>query len=87
MLPPRALAVLARLADAPPGARIDGAAIVGRELAARLERLYVRAREVDPHALEILRLQADGFSDRDVADRLGLGLRLVRRIVADVGDA
>lgn len=81
----RALAVLARAAGAPAGSRIDGTAIGGPELGPRLERLWERARGVDPDALEIVRLRHEGFSDRDIADRLGLGLRLVRRIAADVG--
>lgn len=81
----RALTILARAAAAPAGSRIDGVAIAGPELGPRLERLWERAREVDPDALEIVRLRHEGFPDRDIAERLGLGLRLVRRIAADVG--
>lgn len=37
--------------------------------------------------LEILELCAAGWQEREIAERLGLGLRLVRRILADLEHA
>lgn len=40
-------------------------------------------RPVHPHAMGLLALWLEGFDDRDAAERLGLGRRLVRQIRAD----
>lgn len=61
---------------------IDGAAF--RALAAWLERLYTGLRGVDPRAVEILGLRIEGLGDREIAEELELGLRLVRRLVLDM---
>jgi hypothetical protein len=57
---------------------------VPHPLAVWLERLFAILSEIQPRAVEIVALRVEGFEDRDLAERLGLGLRLVRRIVADV---
>jgi hypothetical protein len=53
-------------------------------LDAWLDRFYLAARTVDPQAVEILGLRLDGFEDREIAAKLDLGPRLVRRIIRDV---
>lgn len=53
-------------------------------MAAWLDRLSATLRGVDSQALEIVELRAADASNREIAERLGLGLRLVQRIVADV---
>jgi hypothetical protein len=58
-----------------------------RELAAWLERTCAVVRGVDPQALEILTLRLEGYGVREAAQRLGLGLRLVQRVVADLRNA
>lgn len=52
--------------------------------AAWLERYYQIMREVSPHAIDIASLRAEGFRDRDIAERLGLGLRMVAWIVREM---
>jgi hypothetical protein len=54
-------------------------------LAVWLERLHAVMSAVQPRAVEIVALRVEGFRDRDIAERLGLGRRLVRRIVEDAG--
>ncbi len=49
-----------------------------------MERFYLDARTVDPQALEIVGQRFDGFDDREIAERLSLGPRLVRRIIKDI---
>ena len=49
-----------------------------------LDRFYAAARVVDPQAIEIVGLRLEGFDDREIADRLSLGPRLVRRILRDI---
>ncbi|MCI0626862.1 MAG: hypothetical protein L0387_35315 [Acidobacteria bacterium] len=49
-----------------------------------LERFYTVVREVQPRAIDIVGLRVEGFQDRDIAERLGLSLRLVKRIVQDM---
>ena len=53
-------------------------------LAAWLERFYTIMTEVQPRAVEIVMLRVNGFNARDVAERLGLGLRMVQRITDDM---
>lgn len=40
-------------------------------------------RETPFMAIEIVRLRVEGYEPRDIADRLGSGVRLVRRLLAD----
>ncbi|MEW6304789.1 MAG: hypothetical protein AB1705_15045 [Verrucomicrobiota bacterium] len=49
-----------------------------------LEHLYRTLRGVHPRAIDILALRAEGYTDRDIAERLGMGLRLVKRILQDL---
>jgi hypothetical protein len=56
----------------------------GDALAAWLEQLLRVQRAVHPRALEILALRLEGCQDREIALRLGFGLRLVRRILGDL---
>lgn len=53
-------------------------------LAAWLEQFYTVIREVHSRAFEIVGLRIEGYTDRDIAERLGLGLRLVRRMISDM---
>ena len=55
-----------------------------RPLAIWLERFYTVMTEVQPRALDIAALRVEGLEDRDIAERLELGLRLVKRIVQDM---
>ena len=52
--------------------------------AAWLEKFYADARAVDRRAFEILAFRFEGLSDSEVAERLGGGAGLVRRILADL---
>jgi NAD-dependent dihydropyrimidine dehydrogenase PreA subunit len=52
-----------------------------------LDHLYAVARSVDLRAIEIVGLRLEGCADREIAERLGTGMRLVRRIADDVGAA
>lgn len=56
-------------------------------LAAWLDRFYVDLRTIDPRTFEIVGLRLDGCTSREIAERLGLGLRLVKRILRDIGSA
>lgn len=56
-------------------------------LADWLARLYPAFRAVDPHAFEILVRRIDGWSDREIAVDLDLGLRLAGRIARDLASA
>ena len=49
-----------------------------------LERFYLAARTVDPQAVEIVGRRFEGFDDREIAGKLGLGPRLVRRILKEI---
>lgn len=54
----------------------------GRHPLARwLERFYQAMRQVHPRAIDIAGLRLEGFQERDIAGRLGFGLRLVRSIL------
>ncbi len=53
-------------------------------LAAWLERFYTAMRDVHPNAIEIAKLRMENYTSREVAQQLGLGLRLVKRIIEDV---
>lgn len=54
------------------------------QLAGWLDRLCALLRGVDARAIEIIGLCVEGYTPRDVAQRLGTGLRLVQRLLADV---
>lgn len=58
-----------------------------QSLAAWLDRFYVDLRTIDPRTFEIVGLRLDGCTSREIAERLGLGLRLVKRILRDIGSA
>lgn len=49
-----------------------------------LDGFFAAARAVDARALEIVELRLRGFDERDIAERLETGLRLVRRIIEDL---
>ena len=53
-------------------------------LAKWLDCIYTAMTIVQPRAIEILALRLEGFDDRDIAQRLGMGLRLVKRIIEDM---
>lgn len=54
----------------------------GRHPLARwLERFYQAMRQVHPRAIDIAGLRLEGFQERDIAGRIGFGLRLVRSIL------
>jgi hypothetical protein len=40
-------------------------------------------RLTHPRAIEIVRMRVEGYAARDIAGRLGMGVRLVRRLLAD----
>jgi hypothetical protein len=51
-------------------------------LAEWLTRFYRPLRAVHPSAIDILAMRLNGFGDREIAERLELGLRLVQHTVA-----
>lgn len=53
-------------------------------LAVWLEHFHAVLRGVHPQAIEIVRLRMDASTNRDVAQQLGLGLYLVKRIIEDL---
>lgn len=53
------------------------------KLARWLDRLHEILLQVSPVAVRILALRLEEYDDREIADRLGLGPRLVRRIRLD----
>ncbi len=53
-------------------------------LAAWLERFYDAMRGVHPNAIEIAGLRMEDYTSREIAQQLGLGLRLVKRIIEDM---
>ena len=55
-----------------------------RRLALWLEKFYEVMQDVHPAAIEIVGLRVDGCQDREIAERLELGLRLVKRVVHDI---
>ncbi|MBI3467038.1 MAG: hypothetical protein HY000_28825 [Planctomycetes bacterium] len=57
---------------------------VEKTLRVWIEDLCAVLREGHPRAIEIAAWRGDGFQERDVAERLVLPLRLLRRIVSDV---
>jgi hypothetical protein len=68
--------------DAPGnGARSNGRGL--HPLAAWLEQFYGRVRGVHPRAIEIVALRMEEYTSREIAQRLGIGLRLVHRIIED----
>jgi hypothetical protein len=71
----------------PAAGRLDGAGGNGAGLAVWLEHLHAALRGAHPAAVEIVGLRVEGCQDREIAQRLGLGLRLVRRIIRDLRPA
>ena len=55
-----------------------------RSLAEWLDRLYQVMRSVHPSAVDIIALRVAGFDARDIAERLGLGLRQVRSMTREM---
>lgn len=55
------------------------------DLPGLIRRLDAACRRTHPDAARIVALRADGWTPRDAAARLGLGLRLVESVLADVG--
>ncbi len=53
-------------------------------LAAWLDRFHQTLGEVHPKAFDLLGLRLEGCSNRDLAQRFGMGLRLVQRILGDL---
>ena len=49
-----------------------------------LERFYTLMSDVQPRAIDIVELRVEGFEDRDIAERLELGVRLVKQVVQDM---
>lgn len=62
----------------------DGAASLAYQLGEWMLRTHGRLREVHPLALDILGLLVEGDTAREVAEQLDFGLRLTRRIIADM---
>ncbi len=60
------------------------AAPLSHQLGEWMLRTHGRMREVHPLALDVLGLLVEGDTAREVAEELGFGLRLTRRIVADM---
>jgi hypothetical protein len=53
-------------------------------LATWLDALYETARHTHPRAIDVLALRVEGWDDREIARKLGLGLRLTVRIRIDL---
>lgn len=53
-------------------------------LAAWLDGFFSAMRELDPRAIEITGLRLEGFGDREIAERMETGLRLVKRIRREI---
>ena len=49
-----------------------------------LDRFHAVMCERHPRAAEIVAMKVEGFEDRDVAERLKLGLRLVKQVAEDL---
>ncbi len=49
-----------------------------------LKRSRALMQRVHPAAIQIVELRVNGYQNREIADQLGLGLRLVKRIVDDL---
>lgn len=49
-----------------------------------LKRSRALMQRVHPAGIQIVELRVDGYQNREIAERLGLGLRLVNRIVDDM---
>src|SRR5262245_40584139 len=56
----------------------------GHPLADWLDRFHAVMCERHPRAVEMVAMKVEGFEDRDVAERLKLGLRLVKQIAEDL---
>jgi len=64
--------------------RLDRAVAKGADLATWLGHLHAALRATHPTAVEMVVLRVEGCEDREIAQRLGLGLRLVRRVIRDL---
>jgi hypothetical protein len=53
-------------------------------LAAWFDRGCAAIRFVHPQAIEVMSLRLEGYDARDIAERLGTGARLVRRLLAEL---
>jgi hypothetical protein len=53
-------------------------------LANWLQHVNLVFQAIHPAAIDILGLRLEGHEDREIAERVGLGLRLVRRILQDM---
>ncbi len=49
-----------------------------------LKRSRALMQRVHPAAIQVVELRVNGYQNREIAERLGLGLRLVKRIVDDM---
>ena len=49
-----------------------------------MQALFESLRSIDPQAIEVAGLKAEGFDHRAISEGLDLGLRLVNRIVSDI---
>lgn len=67
--------------------RLDRPAGNGAGLAGWLEQLHTVLHATHPTAVEIVALRIEDCPDREIAQRLGLGLRLVQRIIQDLRQA
>ncbi len=63
----------------------DASGDLAHALAVWLKRLFNVMRDVDQRAIEILALRLEGYGCRDIAGRQGTGMRLVRRIIHEMG--
>lgn len=90
------LALVCRAEDTPLRFGIDSAGIASmalarnpagpgeeRSLAAWIELRHRVWRDIHPRVFTMVALQLDGLSARDLADNLGLGLNLVRTVLAE----
>lgn len=62
----------------------DGTAPLVHQLGEWMLRTHGRMREVHPLALDVLGHLVEGDTAREVAEQLDLGLRLTRRLIADM---
>lgn len=57
---------------------------LARWLATWLERCCAIVNDTHPQAMDVVGLRIEGYSDREIAAQLGMGMRLAARIVRDV---
>ncbi len=53
-------------------------------LAAWLDEIFQKIRDIDPLAIEILGLLIEGVDKRSISEKLETGLRLVKQIIIDI---